>query len=102
MFQGAAGKTRRQKERNVCLVCPMLDTKTDEGKKSHKSLERLAFRCIDLRYERIAGYPRSTQQMTNWEFAGLYIAEQMFEREDIQIRQNTVELLCTLAGVKRE
>jgi hypothetical protein len=100
-FQGAAGMTRKQKERNACAKCPMLETKTDEGRKSHMSLESLAKRSLDIRYERLTGYPRKEHLMTNFECSGMFIAEQIFESEEIALKENTLTMLCALAGVKR-
>jgi hypothetical protein len=99
-FQGAAGKSRREKIRNVCKGCPMLDTKTDAAKKGHKSLERLADRAMDIRRERLTGYPRKETMMTRFQFATLYVIEQMVEQQEIMLKKDQVRGLMLLNGIQ--
>lgn len=53
-----------------------------------------------IRHERLTGYPRQESMMTNFEFAGLFIAEQIFEQEEIDLKSETKQLLMMLCGVK--
>lgn len=101
-FQSAAGKTRKAKEKNVCHRCPLFITKTDEGKKGHTALERLARSAMDIRLERLTGYARKESLMLNTEFGALYVTEQIIEQEEIRLKSEASEMLMAVFGAKKE
>ena len=102
IFQSAAGKTAKIKAKNACTKCPMLSTKTDKGQRSHKALERLASSAMQIRHERLTGYPRAGSMMTQSQFATLYVIEQIFEMEEIGIRKDLNEMLAQIFGAKAQ
>lgn len=61
----------------------MFPTKTMRGKRNHASLESLATEAMQLRVERMTGYPRPPWLMTQRAFLTLQMVEQMVEQRKI-------------------
>jgi hypothetical protein len=85
-WKGTRGKSRAIRERAVCHPCEFFSTKTDLGKKSHKAIVQLVKDAHEIRFERLAGYVRHPDQMTNYQFQTLLMIEQMVEQEEILMR----------------
>lgn len=97
-FQSAAGKTHAAKVKAACSNCELLPTKRG-GVRDDVFLRQITSEAMQIRYERLAGYPRSTAHMSTIEFAALPIIEQMFEREDRRIRMHTKQAIFAMARV---
>lgn len=98
-FQSAAGKTQKAKERNACSNCELLPTKRF-GKQNDGFLQRITNEAMDIRYERIAGYPRSLERMTPVHFVAVRLIEELFEQEERRLRIHSKAALFAIAGIK--
>ena len=101
-FQSASGKTHKAKVKNACSNCSLLPTKSDDWKKSHKSLTRLVMSAIRLRNERQAGYSRPLTAVRNIEFETLLIVEQIVEQEQMALQLGVKAILMGIAGIKEQ
>jgi hypothetical protein len=80
----------------------MFGTKTDSGKKHHASLDRLANRAMQIRTERLTGYPRDPRLMTLRSYIALQIIEQMVEDKRITRENRLTAILMAGLRVKQE
>lgn len=78
----------------------MFPTKTTRGKRNHALLESLAVEAMQLRVERMTGYPRSPWLMTQRAFLTLQMVEQMVEQMEIVRRERLANIVQTGLGVK--
>lgn len=100
MWASTAGKTRAIKEKKVCHDCPAFPTKLDLGK-GHKLRQRIVDSAMEIRNERISGYPRLPHRMTSVEFQTVMIIDQVVEREEVVLKLQIKELLLASLGVKK-
>lgn len=57
-------------------------------------------RTMQVRFERLAGFPRGSHEITNVEFQALLIVEQLIEQEEIALKLKTQKLLMAAVGMK--
>lgn len=68
---------------------------------NHKALERLASEAMQLRVERLTGFPRDTRLVTLKGFVVLQIIEQIVEQKRILREDRLTEILMAGLGVKQ-
>lgn len=92
-WAGTSARTRDERIKKACVSCSLFSTKLDGGKK-HKQYKDLVQTALQIRRERLAGYPRPTHHMTPLQFQTLLMAEQMLEQEEMLLKQqNQVGLM---------
>lgn len=57
---------------------------------------------MQIRHERLTGYPRRESMMTHAQFATLYVIEQIFEMEEVGIKKDLNEMLAAVFGAKAQ
>jgi len=97
-FQSSAGKSHREKEQNACSPCEMLQTKLAGGQKIAVRNAGLVDAAMDIRNERLAGYPRPTWLMSTLQFRTLLIVEQIVEQQEVWLRREQGEILKAVFG----
>lgn len=102
IFQGSAGRGRAEKERNACLKCEMLPTKTDTGKNQVGYMSELADVGMYLRRRRDSGYLPGLDEITPLEFDALLMADAEIEHQEIRLRLGIRQALIAGFGLKVE
>lgn len=83
MFQGARGRTRLEKERNVCRTCEMFPTKTERYKKSQKGLDALVNMAQYAKRRKDSGYPMPMHQITNLTLETMLMIDEFEKQQTI-------------------
>lgn len=99
IWAATAGKTHAEKERKACHGCQLYPTKLREGRERHKRFQRLVTDAMQIRVERLAGYPRPDSRLTALQFQTLLIVEQIIEQEELTIRQRVSTGLTAMMGL---
>jgi hypothetical protein len=57
---------------------------------------------MEIRWERLSGYPRPTSQMSAIQFAAVVNIEALFEREERRIRLQVKQAIFAFVGAKEK
>ena len=86
IFQGARGRTRLEKERNVCRSCDLFPTKTERHRKSQKGLEDLLYMAQYAKRRKDSGYPMPMFQITNLTLETMLLLDEMEDQQKIVVQ----------------
>jgi hypothetical protein len=101
IWEATAGKTHEERERKACRPnperklpgCPMFSTKTDEGKRTHKSCVELVERGMHIRRQKHAGYLPPKTRIGHLEFETYLKIDELIEHEETSLVRRIPELL---------
>lgn len=102
MFLGARGRTRLEKERNVCRLCEMFPTKTERYKKSQEGLQMLVNMAQYAKRRKDSGYPMPITQITNLTLETMLMLDEMEKGQQIGMQFQMRNILMAGLGVKEQ
>lgn len=96
-FLSASGKTRKQKEQNACKMCPQLSTKLDIGK-GHRMRKAIVNNAMQIRRERVSGYPRPRNLMSYIDLQTVFMLDQVIDQEEMALKLRFNESVMRMTG----
>jgi hypothetical protein len=102
MFLGARGRTRLEKERNVCRSCEMFPTKTERYKKSQEGLQDLVNMAQYAKRRKDSGYPMPLSQITNLTLETMLLLDEMEKGHHIGMRLEMRSIFMAGFGLKEK